>query len=255
MFFILSKVLSFLTYPFTWILIALLISWFSKKPFLSRYSFRGAIIAMLVFSNSVIFLEFARFWEPDGMKIEEVSHYDCAVVLGGMAEWDNNHERLSIRRGGDRIWQAINLYHLGKIDKILISGDNGYLSSNGLREADQFKEVMIQNGIPSADILVESKSKNTYQNAVESKKILDQHTAIKSILLITSALHMKRASACFKKVGFKNFDTFSTDHYTGTKRGYSFDQYIIPDASTMIDWHRLIHEWIGYLTYSIRGYL
>ena len=200
-------------------------------------------------------MEFIRMWEPDGTKIEEVGHYDCAVVLGGMAEWDNTHERLSMRRGGDRIWQAVHLYHLGKVDKILISGNNGFLLDDGLNEAIQFKDVLMDMGIPEEDILVESKSKNTYQNAVESKKIIDQHPEINSILLVTSALHMRRARACFEEAGFMNMDTFTTDHYTGKKRGYKFDQIFIPNASTLSDWHRLLHEWIGYVSYSIMGYI
>lgn len=255
MFFVLSKLFSFLTHPFSWIVIAFLVAWITKRPRLSRYSFRGAIIALLFFSNAVIFSEFARLWEMEGTKLEDVGHYDCAVVLGGMAEWDNSHERLSIRRGGDRIWQAIDLYHMGKVDKILIAGANGHLLSNGLREAEQFKELLVQRGIPEEDILVEVVSKNTYENAVESKKVLDKNPEIKSILLVTSALHMRRAKKCFEEAGFQDFGTFCTDHYTGKNRGYGIDQYLIPNVSTLTDWKRLTHEWVGYVTYKLMGYI
>ena len=255
MFFILSKLLSFLTHPFSWAVIGLLIAWFTKKPRLSRYSFRGSVIMLLIFSNTVIFCEFVRLWEAEGTKIEEVGHYDCAIVLGGMAEWDNSHSRLSIRRGGDRIWQAINLYHLGKVDKILISGQNGFLAEDKLNEADQFRDVLIQNGIPDEDIIVENQSKNTHENAVESKKMLENYPEVESVLLITSALHMPRSKACFEKEGFENFDCFTTDHYTGKERGYKFSQFIIPNDSNFVSWQALIHEWIGYFSYWIMGYV
>ncbi|UKN02578.1 YdcF family protein [Paracrocinitomix mangrovi] len=255
MFFILSKIFSFLTHPFSWVIIALIISWITKRPKLKKYTFRGGIIALLFFSNSFIFLEFARMWEVDGTKIEDVGHYDCAIVLGGMAEYDSNLDRLSMRRGGDRIWQAINLYHLGKVDNILISGNNGYVMADELDEAVQFKKVLVENGIPEEDILVENKSKNTYENAVESKKIIDNRNDIQSILLVTSSLHMRRSRAVFKEAGFEHFDTFTTDHYTGKKRGYKFDQFLIPNVSTLTNWERLIHEWIGYVSYAIMGYL
>jgi uncharacterized SAM-binding protein YcdF (DUF218 family) len=254
MFFVLSKIFVFLTHPFSWILIALIIAWVTKRPRLSRYCFRGAIIALLFFTNSVIFLEFTRLWEPEGKKIEDVGHYDCAVVLGGMAEYDSNHERLSIRRGGDRIWQAVHLYHLGKVDKILISGNNGSLLGDELQEAKQFREVLIDMGIPDEDILTETKSRNTHENAKECKVILENE-GIESMLLVTSALHMPRAKGCFEGVGIKDFDTFTTDHYTGASRGYKFDQFLAPNVSTMADWERLIHEWIGTLSYRIMGYI
>jgi uncharacterized SAM-binding protein YcdF (DUF218 family) len=172
-----------------------------------------------------------------------------------MAEWDNTNERLSLRRGGDRIWQAINLYHLGKVDRLLISGANGYLGEDKLDEANQFKEILVQNGIPDSVILVESISKNTHENAVESKKVLDGHPEISSVLLITSALHMPRAEACFAKAGFDSFDTFTTDHDTGDERSYKLDQIIIPNVSTLVCWRQLIKEWIGYTIHAMMGYL
>lgn len=255
MFFVLSKLLSFFFHPFSWALLLLVIAWITKRPFLSRRSFRAGMIILLVFTNQVIFLEFARLWEEKGTKIEEVGHYDCAIVLTGMAEWDNNHKRLSIRRGADRLWQTLNLYHLGKVDRILISGSNGHLVDRGLEESRQFKEVLVENGIPDSVILIDTVSKNTYENAVESKKVIDRYPEIESILLVTSALHMKRSKACFSAAGFEDFDCFTTDHYTGEKRGYSFEQYLVPDFSVMSDWYRLIHEWFGYVSYSAVGYL
>ncbi len=254
MFFFLSKVLLYLIHPFTWVLTLLLISWITKREKRKKYCFISAVVVLLFFSNTVIFLEFERLWEPDGTRTEDVGHYDCAVVLGGMAEWDNNLDRLSIRRSGDRIWQAINLFHLGKVDRILISGAHGNLVDRGLNEARQFREELIENGIPDSVILIEDKSKNTHENAVETKKVLDAHPEIKSMLLITSAMHMRRAKACFEGVGFKDFGCFTTDHYTGETRGYGFDQYFIPNVSTISDWEHLIKEWFGYATYAIMGY-
>lgn len=255
MFFYLSKILSILINPFSWLVVLLLVSFLSKKPKRKKRAFISGVVILLIFSNNVIFLEFTRLWEEEGTKIENVSHYDVAIVLGGMAEYNNDLERLSLRRGGDRLWQAIHLYHLGKVDKILISGESGNIVDKGLKEASQFKEILIQEGIPEEDILVETVSKNTYQNAIESKKVLDATPEQESVLLITSATHMKRSKACFEKAGFNNFGTFTTDHYTGTKRGYYFDQYFIPNESVLTDWNKLIHEWVGYLTYWIMGYI
>ncbi|HIP35833.1 MAG TPA: YdcF family protein [Crocinitomix sp.] len=255
MFFILSKILSYFINPFNWILFFFIFSFVTKNVNRKKRFFKIGIVLLLFFTNNVIFLEFTRLWEDKGTPIKEVGKYDVAVVLGGMAEYNTDLERISIRRGGDRIWQAIHLYHLGKVDKILISGDSGFLVDKGLREAEQFKQILIDECIPENDIIVESKSKNTYQNAIETKKILDQTPKQEKVLLVTSALHMKRSKACFEKVGFKNFGVFSTDHYTGKNRGYYFDQYFIPNESVLNDWNKLIHEWIGYLTYWLVGYI
>lgn len=255
MFFYLSKLLSFAINPFIWILILFGISIFTRKKRLKKNSFISGIVLLLVFSNTVLFLESVRLWEEKGTKIEDVKRYDVGVVLGGLSSYNNDLDRLSIRRGGDRIWQAIHLYHIGKIGKILISGENGSMVDKGLNEAIQMKSLLIQEKIPANDILIETISKNTYQNAFETKKVLDATTEEESVLLITSAFHMKRSIGCFKKVGFKDFGTFTTDHFTGDTRNYYFDQYVIPDQSALQHWNKLIHEWVGYVTYWMMDYI
>lgn len=255
MFFILSKLLSVFVHPFTWILLVLLYAYRTKNPVRKKRSLITATVAVFFFTNTVIFSEFARLWEPDGFAIEEISNHDVAVVLGGMAEFDNSRNRLSLRRGGDRIWQALHLYHLGKVDKIMIVGANGDLVDKGLNEGQQFKQVLLDFGIPESDLLIEDQSKNTYQNAQEAYRIIQTHPEISTTLLVTSALHAPRAEACFEKAGFVKFTTFTTDHYTGISRGYTFDQYLLPNITVMGDWSKLIHEWVGYVSYWMMGYI
>ena len=214
-----------------------------------------SIVLLLLFTNSFVFLEFCRLWEIQGVKRATVGHYDVGIVLTGMAEYNNDLEEISIRRGADRIWQALNLYHDGKIDKILLSGDNGYISDRGLHEAQQMKAILVKWGVPGNDIITENKSRNTYENAVETKKILERsYPHLEKRLLITSGTHMRRSLACFDKLGFP-CDPYSTDLHTGPKRAYYWDQYIVPDVSTLSDWNKLMKEWVGYITYDLIGYI
>lgn len=253
MFFVLSKLLFILISPLTFVIIGCGIAFFSKSQKWKKRGRITAIFCLLFFSNNFIYKEFCRKWEVFGTPISAVKHHDVGIVLGGMAEYNNDLKSLSIRRGGDRIWQAISLYKAGKIDKLLISGDNGYLLEDKLHEADQMKTVLVQWGIPKRDIITESVSKNTAENASETKRIL-QHSypQLKSALLITSGRHMRRALACFDAVELK-CTPFSTDLYTGPTRSYSWEEILVPDVSTFNDWHGLNKEWIGYLTYWITG--
>jgi uncharacterized SAM-binding protein YcdF (DUF218 family) len=255
MFFVLSKLLSVLIHPFFWCIGLLILGGLFRKRSWHKRFYQGAVVVLLLFSNTVIFLEFARMWEVDGVKAEAVAYHDVAVVLGGMAEYNNDLNRLSIRRGGDRIWQAVQLYHQGKVGKILISGDNGHVTDRGLHEADQFKAVLVQQGIPTEDIWVEKQSKNTHENAIETRQLIDEKQPEATVLLVTSAIHMKRSLACFKAAGFNQITPFSTDHYTGFNRKYYWDQFIVPDESTLTSWFYLLHEMVGYVTYWAAGYL
>lgn len=254
MFFILSKLLHIFVTPMFWIVSMWLLYAWKRKSKQRKKILVSAISLSLIFTNTFIFKEFVRLWEVPGKNIEALEYHETAIVLGGMFEYNNDLEVLSIRRGGDRIWQTLSLFHRGKIKNILISGASGYINDRGLDEARQLRDELLIWGVPSENIFIDSLSKNTHQNAVESIKILKRHGLDnKSILLVTSATHMKRAEACFKKQGIR-VETFSTDHFTGQKRAYHWDEFIIPSISTTNDWTRLTHEWVGYLVYKIMGY-
>jgi len=255
MFFILSKALAFLFSPFVWFIFCVLAAFFWKKE-IWRKRFKWIALGLFFFfSNSVIYLEFCRLWEVHGTPIKKVKNYDVGIVLTGMGEYNADLNVVSLRRGGDRIWQAVTLYHKGKVKQLLITGDNGYVTKRGLHEAKQLKEVLVGWGIPEKDIITEEKSRNTHENATETQKIINRsYPHFNSFLLITSGTHMRRARACFAKINM-NVDCYSTDLYTGPTRGYHWDQFIIPDVSNFDCWNHLTKEWVGYVVYDVVGYI
>jgi len=254
MFFYLSKFFYFFLSPFVWLLIFGVIYIFTKSKAWKKWTRYGAIFTLLFFSNTFILKEFIRLWEIPSTNIEKVESVEFAVVLGGMFNYDNSVQRLSIRRGGDRIWQALNLYHDNKIQKIFISGDNGHISDRGLHEADQIKEVLLKWGYPEKAIWTESNSRNTYENAKETVRFFQiNFPHIDKVLLITSATHMRRASACFEKLGFEVIP-FSTDQYTAGKRSYHWDEFLVPSGDTFREWTVLLKEWVGMVAYKMMGY-
>lgn len=255
MFFILSKILLFLLSPFFWLMLCVGLILFWKKERWKKTLKWTAVSIFLIFTNSVIFSEFCGLWEVPGMKEVQLKKHDVAIVLGGMAEYNNDLEVLSIRRPGDRIFQAITLYKKGKVKKILISGDSGHLTDRGLHEARQMKALLVSWGIPKEDIITEEKSVNTYQNALETKKLLDRsYPEFNSFVLVTSGIHMRRALACFERQGLK-CTPYSTDLYTNRSGNYQFDQYLIPNMSNFYLWQTLLKEIVGYMTYDIVGYI
>lgn len=255
MFFVLSKVFYFLLQPFIWMLILFVLFFIVKSTKKKRRIKITLITVLLFFSNTAILKSFLHLWEIPAKKIENVAQYNVGVVLGGMFEWDNDIKGLSVRRGADRIWQTIQLYKNNKIKKILISGDSGYVTDRGLNEAKQLKEVLITIGIPSIDIIIEDKSRNTHENAEFTTRLLKQsYPHLENVLLITSARHMRRAHACFLKEGLE-CAIFSTDQFTGSSLSFNWDEFIVPSASTVDGWTDFIKEIIGYLVYDVVGYI
>ena len=254
MFFILSKILSALLSPFLWVILF----WISyvnvKTPKPKKILLWFSICLSILFSNGFVIGKFVALWEVPGTKIDELKTYDYGIVLSGMFEYNGTLDRLSARRGSDRLWQAVHLYHKGKIKRIILSGDSGYVFEEGLHEADQLKRLLIEQNIPASDILIENKSRNTHENAKETVKFLkERELTSNSFILITSAIHMHRAEACFKKEGL-DCATFSTDHYYDPSSSLSINSFV-PSAEAFIMWKRMIKEWIGTIMYRLFGYL
>jgi len=254
MFFILSKLLSFLVSPLTWIILLLFVALFSKNAKRKKTFLLLSLITLLFFSNSFLFDECMRHWEIPITRAHELdSSYDAAIVLSGMLEYDVVNERTQFNRRNDRLMQAILLYKQGKVKKLFFSGGSGSLVHRGKKESMLVKPFLIGMGIPAEDILLETESDNTFQNAFYSKPVLDKYHPHGKFLLVTSAFHERRALACFRKQGL-NVTPYSTDRYSGPRK-YLFDHLFIPDSEVLFDWDTLTHEWVGYVIYTVMGYV
>lgn len=258
MFFIASKIFYFFLSPFIWVLVCFFIAWKSKVLKRRKLFTWIGLGLLLFFSNSIITSEFYRLWNYEVKTEKEISTYEVGIVLSGMATFEKETKMIHINRSADRIWQALNLYHAKKIKKILISGDNGYITDKGLHEAEQFKAVLIKWGIPAEDILTESISRNTAENAIETKKLLTRlklhPTTSKKALLITSGLHMRRSKAVFDQMNIP-VDCYPVAGAKTKKRDYYFYQFIVPDFENFENWTSLIKEVIGYWVYDVKGYI
>jgi uncharacterized SAM-binding protein YcdF (DUF218 family) len=252
MFFVLSKLLQFLIGPLTWIIILLFFSLFAKDINFKKKCLQWAFIFILFFSNAFIFNEFARAWEIPATRYESLKQYDAGIVLGGMMTYDKEYDRLQFNRGADRLLQAIELYKRGIIKKIIFTGGSGSVLHPDEREGPLVERYLLTLGIPQTDFLIESESKNTHENAVLTKELLDKENVKGNFLLITSAFHMRRSLACFKTVGIAT-EPYSTDRYSGSRK-FEFDHLFIPDVSAIYDFSNLIHEIVGFITYKIVGY-
>lgn len=254
MFFVLSKILKYLTEPFFWILFLLLMAFFKKNQITKRRFFINALWMIFVFSNTFLANEMALIWETKTRTIGDSVQYDVGIVLGGMSYYDKEYDRLIFKSGNDRLMQAIRLYKEKKIKKIFFSGGSGYLSDDTQIEGKFIEDYLLTIGIPREDLLVECKSKNTHENALFSKNYMDSlHLTNQKLLLITSSNHMTRSIACFKKVNLE-VDPYPVDRIAH-ERKYTWDAFIIPDVNAYYLWNQVIHELVGYVTYKTVGYI
>lgn len=253
MFFVLSKLLSVIISPIIWIVSLLLFSLLAKTRERRRMAAIVATVLVLFFSNSFVFAEFMRAWEVPIVKDEDIyKTYDYGIVLSGMLAYDRANRRINFKQGIDRLLHAIELYKSGRIKKIFITGGSGSLTDQGEKEAIYLRDYLIRVGFPEKDVLIESDSKNTRENALFTSDILSSKNEQGNYLLITSAYHMRRAMGCFRKVGIQA-DAYPTDFITGP-REYNVADLLIPHAGKLVDWSVLIREVVGCVVYKIMGY-
>lgn len=254
MFFFLSKTLGKLFLPGSLIAAFLLWGLFAKRPGLKRKLLIAATGLFFFFSNEFLAIEAARIWETPLVSINSINRtYSIGILLTGVTQ---SHaplkDRVYVTSSPDRVNHTVMLYHHGIIKTILISGGSGELLDGTYSEAVELRKLLLSMGIPDSVIRVEGKSRNTYENAIESVKIL-KGIDPKDCLLITSAFHMPRASACFKKAGF-DCPVFPTDTQI-EERQFTPDQIIIPSTKALKIWERIFKETLGIISYAVAGYL
>jgi uncharacterized SAM-binding protein YcdF (DUF218 family) len=256
MFFYLSQFLSFLVMPLTLVILLFLCGMILlHKRVGKKLLWLG--VALLLFFSNVYLANYAMYlWEPDFKAMDGLPEYEIGIVLTGVTNLNKTaYDRTFFNKGADRATHAMQLYKLGKIRKILITGGQGLNPTNPNAEADLLANFMVVAGVPKKDILIENKAVNTRENALFTRDMLEAggFDLQSEAILITSAFHMKRSKACFDRVGIPTV-TFPVDYYASDPQ-LTFKSLIQPSPDALKNWHILVKEWVGLAAYKAAGYI
>ncbi len=145
-----------------------------------------------------------------------------------------------------RLVHGITLYKHITGARLILSGGSGDPQKPNISEADAMKDMAVALGVPAVDIVVENKSGNTIENV----KALKGFIGGGEIILVTSAYHMKRAAAMFRKMGIEVIPA-PTD-YISEQKSISFYS-LIPNAGSFMASSVALYEYIALTWYGIRG--
>lgn len=174
---------------------------------------------------------------------------DAIVVLGGFTiNPDTANLGIEINDGIDRLFHGKRLFVAGKAPYMILAGGapRGHTAESKL-----MRQLLMELGVPAEAILTEGESRNTYQNARNLIPDLQKH-GIDRVLLVTSAFHMRRAQAVFEKFNV-NVIPAATDYQVGEPDPSILDW--LPDAEALMDTTRGIKEYLGWIVYSLRGWV
>jgi uncharacterized SAM-binding protein YcdF (DUF218 family) len=127
--------------------------------------------------------------------------------------------------GGDteaRADEAINLYKNGWSDTLIFSG--AAQDKTGPSNAAVMRTQALAAGVPDTSIYLDEYSETTKQNAENSQTIFTKLN-IKSVILVTSGYHQRRASLEFNK---RTHDVVILNHPVLTDKDWSFWWWVSP---------------------------
>jgi uncharacterized SAM-binding protein YcdF (DUF218 family) len=251
----LSKLVSLFIFPLGLaILLGIASALASRFRRLSRMLGSLAIVILWITSTPL----FAN-WLTAGLEsaypplpIERMPSADAVIILGGVLEpprppliSPNLNESI------DRVIEGWRLFRAEKAQMIVVSGGNLPWAVATEPEADLIKRFLVELGVPENAIIVESDSRNTYENAVNTAGIF-QSRGWRSGLLVTSGTHMPRAVAAFRRAGVEVVPAATDIQATYPLAASVLD--LLPNAAALAKTTTTLKEWLGLEYYRGRGW-
>lgn len=254
MFFFLSKLFWFFVQPLNLAVILLLTGliagFFGRRKLLHT----GAVLAALILVLSAWTSFGAVIMTPLEERYQrpaEPQRVDGIVVLGGGMEGAINLARggYELSTAGDRFVEAAILARRYPEARVVVSGGTGALILEGEGDAITSKRLLTALGVAPERLVLESESRNTYENAVFTRKLVTPNPG-ETWLLVTSAFHMPRSKALFDKAGFETVP-WPVDYRTSGREGIGF--FTDNPIDTLQTTTRAVREWIGLFAYWVTG--
>jgi len=116
----------------------------------------------------------------------------CAIVLGARVYNDGTPSPML----ADRLKTGIELYRLGKVDRILISGDHGQVEYD---EVNAMLDYVVERGVPEEDVFTDHAGFSTYETMYRARDVF----LVKTALVVTQEFHLARAVYTARKLGLE----------------------------------------------------
>jgi uncharacterized SAM-binding protein YcdF (DUF218 family) len=231
MFFSVSKALSSVTGPWFWaaafVVAAAVVYRWSRPLALSLVALAAAL--PVLFASPRFAAAMQRLAEASARDTSRPDlRYDAVIVLGGSSE--------------ARITAAAQVVRQGRARTLLYSGIVGPWDAKRVRAS------LRAAGVPDDAVVLEARSRNTRENAVESSRIVAERSW-RTLLLVTSAAHVDRALGCFHDVGLYP-DVLPAERIAPRIERMGW----MPRRSATPLTRAAVHELLGRLTYRVMGY-
>jgi uncharacterized SAM-binding protein YcdF (DUF218 family) len=177
---------------------------------------------------------------------------DTIVVLAGNAYVDN--EAGTAMRVGDetmyRCLHALQLYKKAGGCHVVVSGGKPVPAKpEAMTLAEAMRDFLVTAGVDPEDFTLETNSTTTFENARQTSQLLGRRPGSR-VFLVTSASHMRRAAACFRRQGIVVVP--APCNHQALRLDFSLTNFV-PSVEGIRGVQRALHEWLGIGWYWLRG--
>jgi uncharacterized SAM-binding protein YcdF (DUF218 family) len=176
---------------------------------------------------------------------------DGIIVLGGTVDENlsDQLDRVVINSAAERVTAPIELVRRFPNARLVFTGGSASGFEAPSREATTVRRFWREMGIDSDRVVYEDRSRNTYENALFTRDLVNPKPG-ERWLLVTSAIHMPRAVGIFRKLGF-SVVPYPVDFRTNGVLSHLSAPRKAPQSLELVD--AAAHEWIGLLAYWLTG--
>jgi uncharacterized SAM-binding protein YcdF (DUF218 family) len=236
------------------LLVGLILLWFTKKQKAGKCLVTIGLLFLLAFSTypfaTVILSPLEKHYPATGvLEQKDLKKLSAKyiVVLGGSQVSDPAITTASQFQPSSlvRLVEGILLYRQIPGSKLIFSGGNDKYEPT--TNAELMKKMALSLGVKKEDILLEDRSKNTYEEA----KIIKDMVGKEKFILVTSASHMLRSMALFKKFGMQPIPA-PTNHLAKKYHKIPPDEFF-PKADNLKKSEVAFHEYLALIKEKLAG--
>ncbi|MBX3237004.1 MAG: YdcF family protein [Nitrospiraceae bacterium] len=203
------KIIKYLLYPLSWIAAGSLLTFLTaclpatpwQTRWVRRFGFATVLVTLLTTTPlpARMLIGTLEAWYPP-YHPTPTARFDAVVVLaGGVYSAGSLRPAPEISEASrERTTCGAEAWLQGIAPRLVLSGGDASVFGTGTLESHEMKRWALRLGVPASAILLEDRSRTTYENALKTKELLGAGR----ILLVTSANHLPRAVALFEKQGF-----------------------------------------------------
>lgn len=211
----------------------------------------------LIGSTSVPSVILASLEKPyAGLDIDGLPEADAVVMLGGGTSPSLNEvRRVNLNNFGDRMIMTHALLRRGKAPVLFMGGPTVQLGKQEYSEPESVRNWIVHEAGITNEIVVNSKCYSTRDEALRVSELAEER-GWGSVLLVTSASHMRRASGTFRThmEGVKIIEVPCAFLTSAGEYG-SFSIHLTPKYQGFRNFSFYFHEVIGWYYYRLRGWI